>query len=82
MEAKEDMLTPEYHDLKPSFNPIEYDYPLDEKGFVLEIKNGLHIKQLTNPIYKFLNENSIYRAISTNLTNEVSLFYFKIYLEK
>ena len=75
IETKEDLITPQYeNDLRPSFNPVEYDFPPEEKGFVLEITNGLQINQLTNPIYKFLNEDSIYDAISTNLTNEVCYF--------
>jgi hypothetical protein len=76
IEAKEDLITPDYqNDLRPQFNPIEYDFPVEEKEFILEITNGLQINQLTNPIYKFLNEDSIYDAISTNLTNEVCFQY-------
>jgi hypothetical protein len=75
MESKEDLLTPVF---KPKltetnqFRPFEYDYlPYDSNNFQLEIINGLQINQLTNPIYKFVNEEAIFAAIAANLSQEV-----------
>jgi hypothetical protein len=96
MESKEDLLIPIF--IKPNkietnqsllFHPFEYDYLsdlIDNNNFQLEIINGLQINQLTNPIYKFVNEEAIFTAIAANLSQEVIitfklvvfLFYFKI----
>ena len=74
MESKEDSLTPIYRPkvfvdqtTMTPFNPVEYD--LEEN--CLEITNGLQINNLNNPIYKFLNEDSIFLAVANNLSKEV-----------
>ncbi len=60
------------------FHPLEYDYLsdlIDNNNFQLEIINGLQINQLTNPIYKFVNEEAIFTAIAANLSQEVIITF-------